>query len=129
MILAELLRRGSQDKERSYWDPTRVRMVLVVLNLVQCEKRRPPPVQRAAREGGDGRRIARWTTPALAHWKREGARRGTVRMITDQLTSSENMPATSLLVVVGKEEQKRKKKERQSLYTLTPDHPPLRPKY
>ena len=26
----------------------------------------------------------------------------------------------------GKEEQKRKKKERQSLYTLTPDHPPLR---
>ena len=53
MILAELLRRVSQDKERSYWDPTRVRMVLVVLNLVQCEKRHPPPVQRAAREGDD----------------------------------------------------------------------------
>ena len=32
-------------------------------------------------------------------------------------------------MVVGKEEQKRKKKERQSLYTLTPDHPPLRPEY
>ena len=29
----------------------------------------------------------------------------------------------------GKEEQKGKKKERQSLYTLTPDHPPLRADY
>ena len=34
-----------------------------------------------------------------------------------------------MVVVVGKEEQKGKKKERQSLYTLTPDHPPLRADY
>ena len=30
-----------------------------------------------------------------------------------------------MMVMMGKEEQKGKKKERQSLYTLTPDHPPL----
>ena len=29
----------------------------------------------------------------------------------------------------GKAETEGKKKERQSLYTLTPDHPPLRPEY
>ena len=29
----------------------------------------------------------------------------------------------------GKEKQKEKKQDRQSLYTLTPDHPPLRPEY
>ena len=34
-----------------------------------------------------------------------------------------------MVVVVGKEEQKGKKKERQSLYTLTPNHLPLRPEY
>ena len=34
-----------------------------------------------------------------------------------------------VVVVVGKEEQKGKEKERQSLYTLTPDRPPLRPEY
>ena len=34
-----------------------------------------------------------------------------------------------VVVVVGKEDQKGKEKERQSLYTLTPDHPPLRPEF
>ena len=32
-------------------------------------------------------------------------------------------------VMMGKEKQKDKKKERRSLYTLTADHPPLRPEY
>merc|ERR1712025_110447 len=39
------------------------------------------------------------------------------------------MMVVVVMVVVGKEEQKGKKKERQSLYTLTPDHPPLRAEY
>ena len=34
-----------------------------------------------------------------------------------------------MMMMMGKEKQKEKKKERQSLYTLTPDHPPLRPEY
>ena len=34
-----------------------------------------------------------------------------------------------MVMMMGKEKQKEKKKERQSLYTLTPDHPPPRPEY
>ena len=34
-----------------------------------------------------------------------------------------------MMVMTGKEKQKKKKHDRQSLYTLSPDHPPLRPEY
>ena len=39
------------------------------------------------------------------------------------------MVMMTMMVMMGKEKQKEKKKECQSLYTLTPDHPPLRPEY